>query len=318
MPETNPRLIDLHPPRSDMRADVLEGLVRSPKVISPKYFYDTRGSELFRQITELPEYYPTRTENAIMDSNLHEMAELIGPGAAVIEFGSGTGEKIRRLLRHLDRPQACIPVEISRDHLEQTANGLARDFPELDVVAVCADFTRPFDFPDNGSRRNLVFFPGSTIGNFGPPEALDLLRVMRETAGDDGGLLIGIDRIKDTATLERAYNDAAGVTAEFNLNLLTRFNRELGADFNRGSFRHEAVYNEAAARIEMYLVCEHAVTARIGDADIHFKPGERILTEYSYKFEVGAFEATAQAAGFRPVRTWSDPRRFFSVLYFEC
>lgn len=301
-----------------MRTDVLHGLSRAPKVIPSMYFYDARGSELFRQITHIPEYYLTRTETAIMEAHLDEMVSLIGPGAAVIEFGSGTGEKIRRLLKRLSNPHACVPVEISRDHLWQTAESLAGDFPDLEVVAVCADFTRPFELPDTGSRRNLVFFPGSTIGNFGPDEAVELLRVMRLTAGEGGGLLIGIDRVKDTPTLERAYNDAAGVTAAFNLNLLARFNRELGADFSLGAFRHEAIYNESAGRIEMYLVCERAMTVNIGGSAVDFEPGECILTEYSYKYEIDAFAHMADESGLVPVKVWSDPQRYFSVLYLEC
>jgi L-histidine N-alpha-methyltransferase len=317
MTEEGFKLIDLHPPRANMRTEVLEGLSQRPKVIPSKYFYDARGSELFRMITRIPDYYLTRTENAIMEANFGEMANLVGPGAAVIEFGSGTGEKIRRLLRHLHQPRACVPVEISRDHLLQTAAGLVRDFPALDVVAVCADFTRDFDLPDTGSRRNLVFFPGSTIGNFEPGAALSLLRVMRHVAGNDGALLIGIDRIKDRQTLEHAYNDEAGITADFNLNLLKRFNRELSADFRLEEFEHRAVYNAAEERIEMYLDCLSDTRVHFGTATVTFERGESVLTEYSHKYEPGKFEQLANKAGFALSRIWSDAQDMFSVLYLE-
>jgi dimethylhistidine N-methyltransferase len=309
-------LIDFHPPRADIRADVLDGLSQARKVLSPKYFYDERGSRLFEDITRLPEYYLTRTEDGIMEANLGEMAALIGPGAAVIEFGSGTGAKIRRLLSHLDTPVAAVTVEISRGHLMTAAERQARQFPGLEIIAVCADFMRPFDLPHvRGARRRLVFFPGSTIGNFRPAEALQLLRVMHDVAGEGGALLIGVDLDKDKAVLEAAYNDEAGVTAAFNLNLLRRINRELGADFDLEGFRHSAVYNQNDRRIEMYLVSQADQEVRIGDAAIGFRAGERILTEYSHKYRLGDFERLAGQAGFRVEQVWTDDRRWFSVQY---
>jgi L-histidine N-alpha-methyltransferase len=313
-----PRLVDFHPPRADMRADVLEGLSREQKALSPKYFYDELGSQLFEEITRLPEYYLTRTEDSIMRAFLPEMAERIGPRAAVIEFGSGTGEKIRRLLKYLDMPVACVPVEISRSHLLASAHSLAADHPQLDVIAVCADFTRPFSLPPiRGARRKLVFFPGSTIGNFARQEALDLLKVMRQVAGDNGGLLIGADLVKDTATLQAAYNDAQGVTARFNLNLLQRINRELDADFKIDAFRHRAIYSRQEARIEMYLVSQREQVARISGQRFTFGKGERILTEYSHKYEPQSFAEMVAAAGFRVRQVWTDPKKLFSVHYLQ-
>ncbi|NND45802.1 MAG: L-histidine N(alpha)-methyltransferase [Xanthomonadales bacterium] len=299
-----------------MRSDVVAGLSGEPKRLAPKYFYDERGSHLFEDITRLPEYYLTRTESQIMETWLPEMAKLIGPKAAVIEFGSGSGEKIRRLLRHLEQPVACVPVEISRSHLLESAEGLARDFPELDVVAICADFTQPFDLPKiRNAQRNLVFFPGSTIGNFEPDQAVRLLKVMRQVAGKSGALLIGVDLAKDRATLEAAYNDSQGVTAQFNRNLLRRINRELNADFDLNAFSHVAEYNEEKRRIEMYLVSEKAQQAHIGTHRFMFKRGERILTEYAHKHDADSFAELVGKAGFSVAHTWTDENRWFSVQY---
>jgi dimethylhistidine N-methyltransferase len=316
--QNGPRLIDFHPPRADMCADVLEGLARPQKELSPKYFYDEHGSHLFEDITRLPEYYLTRTEDRIMESFLPEMAQRIGPGAAVIEFGSGTGEKIRRLLKHLYKPVAGVTVEISRNHLLAGARSLARDHPQLDVIAVCADFTRPFKLPPiGGARRNLVFFPGSTIGNFTRHEAIGLLKVMRQVAGDEGGLLIGVDLDKDPVILEAAYNDSQGVTAAFNLNLLHRINRVLGADFDPDAFAHEAIYNSDAGRIEMYLVSRRKQQVCIGEHSFGFSEGERILTEYSHKYRLDEFAAMVASTGFEVERVWTDPQKHFSVQYLQ-
>ncbi len=299
-----------------MLNDVLVGFSKEQKELSPKYFYDERGSHLFEDITHLPEYYLTRTEDAIMEANLHEMSDLVGPRATVVEFGSGSGEKIRRLLKHLDSPVGCVPVEISRAHLLNSARDLAADYPQLEVVAVCTDFTRPFEFPPiAGARRRLVFFPGSTIGNFSPDEAISLLKVMHQVAGEAGSLLIGADLAKDTPTLEAAYDDKQGVTAAFNLNLLKRINFELKADFDLGAFRHLAVYNVQARRIEMYLVSQRAQEVRIDAHSIRFAKGERILTEYAHKYELDSFAQMVTVAGFEVRRVWTDPKQHFSVQY---
>ena len=282
----------------------------------PKYFYDARGSRLFDEITRLPEYYLTRTEDSIMTASLDEIAQLLGPGATVIEFGSGSGEKIRRLLSHLNQPVACVPVEISRGHLMGLAQSLAKDHPQLEIIAVCADFTLPLTLPSiPGARRKLVFFPGSTIGNFKPDDAINLLKAMRQAAGEDGALLIGADLVKDSLKLEAAYNDSLGITAAFNLNLLHRINLELQANFHLELFRHQAVWNEQARRIEMYLVSLKKQDVQIHDQRIAFARGERILTEYAYKYELDSFAAMAEKAGLEVTQVWTDSLCQFSVQY---
>ena len=311
------RLLDLHPPRSDFRADVLEGLRGPEKSISPMYFYDAAGSALFDAITELPEYYPTRTELAIMDAHLNEMADLAGPGVSVIEFGAGSGLKTRQLLAGLHDPIAYVPVDISREFLLESAESIAAEFPGLQVLPVCADFTRPFQLPepDPLPLRNLVYFPGSTIGNFTRDEARNLLQVMHTEAAEDGALLIGVDLRKDRRTLERAYNDVTGVTADFNLNLLERMNRELGAEFDAECFEHQATWNPAAGRIEMRLVSRADQQVNVAGRAIDFAAGEAILTEYSHKYELDEVAGLAAGAGFSVAQIWTDPDRLFSVQF---
>jgi dimethylhistidine N-methyltransferase len=304
---------------TDELGEIIKGLSATPKKISPKYFYDERGSQLFDRICELPEYYPTRTELAIMQRYADEMAALAGPQASLIEFGSGSSLKIRILLQHLVELAAYVPVDISRDHLVAAADAIAADFPAIEVLPVAADFTHPFDLPDPKipPLRNIVYFPGSTIGNFSPEAALELLNVMWQEAGRDGGLLIGIDLQKDPAIIERAYNDASGVTAEFNLNVLRRLNREFGADFDLDAYRHEAVYNAEAGRIEMYLVSKRAQAFRVGGRSFAIDAGERILTEHSHKYTLHGFAAMAGAAGFRLEESWMDEDRMFAVCYYS-
>ena len=312
-----PRLHDREPSLANEAEDILAGLSAAPKRLSPKYFYDQRGSQLFDRICELPEYYPTRTELAIMRSHAADIAAAVGEAACLIEFGSGSSVKIRQLLKSLRRPAAYLPVDISREHLMAAARGLARDFPGLEILPVCADFTRPFDLPATRREvsRRVAWFPGSTIGNFEPDGALALLQVIRGLVGADGALLIGVDLQKDTATLERAYNDAAGVTAEFNLNLLRRLNRELGGNFDLAGFRHQAVYDQEHGRIEMYLVSLRRQQVRLQGRTLSFAAGERLLTEYSHKFTLPGFAALAAAAGFRVAQVWTDPAQLFSVQY---
>jgi dimethylhistidine N-methyltransferase len=302
---------------TDDLAEIIEGLSRTQKTLSPKYFYDDRGSALFEAICELPEYYPTRTELGIMRAHAGDIAERVGPRASVIELGSGSSVKTRILLKHLDQPAAYVPVDISRDHLVAAAAELARDFPAIEVLPVAADFTHPFPLPSPRipPLRNLVYFPGSTIGNFSAPAALELLCVMHQEAGDNGALLIGVDLKKDPAVLHRAYNDSAGVTAEFNLNMLRRINREFGADFDLDAFRHRAVWDEEYGRIEMRLVSDRAQTVRIGGREIGFEPDEFIVTEHSHKYSPRQFGAMAEQAGFRVVDAWTDPKRWFSVQF---
>ena len=297
--------------------EILDGLSQTPKTLSPKFFYDERGSELFDQITRLPEYYPTATEMSILEENIGEIAELVGSEASIIEFGAGSNYKIRFLLQHLQDPAVYVPVDISKDFLQAAAEDLARDVPDIEIIPVAADFTKPFDLPSPRimPRRNIVFFPGSTIGNFTPEAALGLLDVMHHEAGDGGGLLIGVDLRKDPAVLEAAYNDRDGVTAEFNLNMLRRINREFDASFDLDLFRHDAVYNAIAGRIEMYLVSLADQTFTVGERRFSMTEGERILTEYSWKYSLDAFAALAARAGFAVERVWTDARQYFSVQY---
>jgi len=298
-------------------AEIMAGMGAPQKSLSPKYFYDERGSALFEAICELPEYYLTRTEMAIMRDSFPEIARRVGPRVSVIEFGSGSSLKTRLLLEHLEKPAAYVPVDISRDHLLAAAAAVASDFPELEVLPVAADFTRPFPLPEPGEKplRNLVYFPGSTIGNFSPRAAHDLLRVMHEEAGENGALLIGVDLKKDPAILEHAYNDDAGVTAEFNLNMLRRLNREFGADFDLQAFRHRAVYDEPRGRIEMRLISLCNQRVRIGGRAFDFRRDEYIITEHSHKYGLEEFRQMARRAGFEANAVWTDPRQWFSVHY---
>jgi dimethylhistidine N-methyltransferase len=314
---TNPAVHDLGPAVARFRADVLRGLRRRTKRLPCKYFYDEAGSRLFDRICELPEYYPTRTELSILRADAAEMAARLGTNSLVVEYGSGSGTKTRLLLEALDRPAGYLPVDIARDHLERSAAALASDFPQLDVLPVCTDFTRPFALPPNlpAAARRVVYFPGSTIGNFGPSAARRLLADMAELVGPGGALLIGVDLKKDPRVLEPAYDDAEGVTAAFNRNLLIRINRELAGTFRPERFFHHAPYNPTHGRIEMHLISSRRQTVRVAGESITFAEGESILTECSYKFTVRGFQALAAAAGWRARRVWTDPKRWFSVQY---
>jgi dimethylhistidine N-methyltransferase len=308
---------DFHPETNGFLEDVLAGLAKPQKELPPKYFYDARGSALFDEICELPEYYLTRTETAIMRGRGAEMARSLGPGCAVIEFGSGSARKTRILIEAA-APAAYLAIDIARDQLEATAADLAREFPRLEVIAVCADYSRPIELPQPaapGSRRRVIYFPGSTIGNLAPAEARAFLRNAGSLAGTGGGLLIGVDLKKDTARLNAAYNDARGVTAEFNLNLLARINRELGAAFDLAAFRHFAFYNEALGRIEMHLVSARAQTVTVGGGVFRFRADETIHTENSYKYSIAEFQELGSSAGLAPVECWTDPERLFAVHY---
>jgi dimethylhistidine N-methyltransferase len=308
---------DSAPELADDRTVILRGLMAAQKRISPKYFYDQRGSELFDDICRLPEYYPTRTELKLMDAHLEQVAKLVGPQAAVIEFGAGSNLKVRRLLDHLIDPAAYVPVEISADYLVEQSKDLARDYPNVHVQPVFADFTQPFELPEHPvtPARNLVFFPGSTIGNFTRPDALALLKVMKLEAKSGGALLIGVDLRKNRRTVEAAYNDSQGVTAEFNLNVLRRLNRELDADFDLKSFKHLAVYDADEGRIEMRLVSRLAQQVTVSGQPISFAANEFIITEYSHKYSLEEFRGLAASAGFTPGESWMDEDRLFSVHY---
>ncbi|MFC6792639.1 L-histidine N(alpha)-methyltransferase [Methylobacterium komagatae] len=295
-------------------ADVRAGLSKPNKTLSPKYFYDAAGSELFEQITALPEYYPTRTEIGILDERGPEIANVLPKQAALVEFGSGSTAKLRRLLRHLPDLAAYVPVDVSGEFLADQAKTLRQDFPDLAVEAVIADFTKPFSLPETtGMAPRAGFFPGSTVGNFEPAEAEALLDSFGEILGPDALLILGVDLVKDKDRLEAAYDDAAGVTAAFNMNLLKRINHELGGDFDLDAFEHRAVFNTQASRIEMHLVSRKDQTVRIGGDSFAFRQGETIHTENSYKYTLETFCALAARAGWQTVTVWTDADALFSV-----
>lgn len=295
--------------------DVLVGLAAEPKRVPPKYFYDARGSELFERITALPEYYLTRTEIGILEANAAAMAKLIPPGAAVVEFGAGSAAKTRILLRAAPHVSHYVPIDISGEFLGGTAARLRQDLPELRVLPVEADFTRPFALPPSlGTRPRVGFFPGSTIGNFEPHEANALLRHAVNILGAGAVFFIGIDLVKPVDVLAAAYNDAAGVTAAFNLNLLTRINRELGGDFSVGNFRHRACYNQEQHRIEMHLVSLNRQKAHVRGKSFDLRRGETIHTENSYKYDLDAFLSRASGAGWAGIDCWLDERRYFAAI----
>lgn len=304
----------------DISADMdelLAGLMKQQKTISPKFFYDETGSKLFDAICELPEYYPTKTELGIMKTNIEEIASLVGPRASLIEYGSGSSLKTRVLLKNLQDLAVYVPVDISHEHLSRTAHQINLEFPHIEVLPVTANFTLPFQLPNPSVMplRNIVYFPGSTIGNFNTEDALSLMKVMHLEAGENGALLIGVDLQKSPDILEAAYNDSQGVTAQFNLNVLHRLNREFGSNFKPDQFLHRAIYNATAGRIEMYLDSQTDQTLELGGKIFHFSEGESILTEHSHKYTVEGFAAMAETAGFHVDRVWTDPQQLFSVQY---
>ena len=307
---------DLGHEGEDFRAAVLAGLAQPQKQVPAKFFYDARGSQLFDRICELEAYYPTRTETGLLRRHAGEIAAAAGPEATLVEFGSGSSRKVRILLDGLEAPAAYVPIDISRAHLVAAAQVLAEDYPGLPVVAVCADYTRDFALPGEvPAGVPLGFFPGSTLGNFAPVEAAGFLRRIAGLVGPGGGLLIGIDLQKDEAILHAAYNDPEGVTAAFNLNLLGRMRRELGAELDLEGFRHEAHYNRARGCIEMHLVSRRRQKIVIGERSFDLEQGETIHTEDSRKYTLDGFRAQAQAAGWRPLEAWVDDRRLFSLHY---
>lgn len=293
--------------------DVLEGLSRQPKRLAPKYFYDAAGSELFEQITLLPEYYPTRTELAILRDHAKDIAKIVPQGAALIEFGAGATTKVRLLLEQC-KFGAYVPVDISGDFLNAQARALSRDFPALAIYPVTADFTVPFALPAAVQAMPKVgFFPGSTLGNFEPHEASNFLRSARTILGEGAQMIIGVDLEKNERVLYDAYNDAAGVTARFNLNVLARINAELGGNFDLSAFTHRAIYNRERHRIEMHLISRKAQTVRILGRSFAFRSGESIHTESSYKYSVDRFVALARGSGWTPTASWTDADGMFSV-----
>ncbi len=310
---------DLAPGEESFRDAVLHGLARPRKAIPCKFFYDERGSALFDEICRLPEYYPTRTEIAILEENAEEIAAQMGVYSRIVEFGSGASHKARILLQALDRPVAYVPVDISREHLLEAASSLAEDFPDTAIIAVCADYTRPFTLPSlpGPAGKRIGIFPGSTIGNFEPGAAERFLANCADILGPRGEMMIGVDLKKDPSILDAAYNDRRGVTAAFNLNLLERINRELDGDLDLDLFEHFAFYSESKGRVEIYIRSLVDQQAMIAGRCFQFAAGELIHTEYSYKYSVAEFRDLAARAGFRPVDTWTDPAELFSVHYFR-
>jgi L-histidine Nalpha-methyltransferase len=305
---------------SSFARDVIAGLTARPKRLSPKYFYDQAGAQLFEDITALPEYYLTRCELEILRERAGEMARFFPAGSALIEFGSGSSKKVRILLEAAPTIAAYIPVDISSEMLVQEAEELRRDYPRLAVLPVEADFTQPFSLPAQAAgMAHTGFFPGSTIGNFEPHEACAFLRHAGRMLGRGATLIIGVDLVKDTSVLNAAYDDAAGVTAKFNLNLLARINRELGANFDLASFSHEAFYNAERHRIEMHLASKKRQKVRVAGRAIEFRAGETIHTENSYKYTLDSFRALARGSGWDPVAVWTDAGANFSIhaLVFE-
>lgn len=313
-----PRALDCAPSTQSLRSELLEALRARPRAIPSKLLYDARGSELFERICETPEYYLTRAELEIVRRFAPEMADLCGPRCALIEYGSGSGAKTREILLCLRAPAAYLPIDISRDALEASARALASELPELELIPVCADYTAELSLPPvPGARRRVVSFPGSTIGNLEPPEARKLLENLRAVCGAGGGALIGVDLHKGAEVLEPAYDDAAGITAAFELNVLARLNREFGADFDVQCFAYRSFYNTGARRVEMYLESQVAQRVRVAGEDFALEAGERIRTEYSYKYDLDEFADLVRSAGLVVSRVWLDEQRLFSVQYLE-
>jgi dimethylhistidine N-methyltransferase len=308
---------DFGPPAGSFLEDVVAGLSAPKKALAPKYFYDDRGSQLFEEICEVPEYYLTRTELAMLEAAGPEIAARVGSEAAIIEYGSGSGRKTAVLMRAL-QPAANVAIDISSEQLRAASAALAAMFPGVNVAAVCADYTRALDLSKLRAlegRPRLIFFPGSTIGNFTIDEAAGFLANARRVAGRSGVMLVGVDLKKDPALLKAAYNDAQGVTAAFNLNLLARANRELGSDFDLSGYEHRAHYDDVKGRIEMHLVSTRDQHVTVAGQHFAFAAGERICTEYSYKYSVEEFQTLARGAGFEPSHCWVDPHRQFSIHF---
>lgn len=311
--------MDREPSADDFLSEAVHGLSRAQKSLPCKFLYDEEGSRLFNEICELDEYYPTRTETQILCDNIDEIVGLMGSGCRLVEFGSGTSAKTRHLLNHVPEISSYMPIDISGGQLLESSAQLARDFPDLEIQPIEADYGRISELPasERTPKRTVAFFPGSTIGNFEPEDAVAFLNRVAALCGANGGLLIGVDRRKDRQLLEPAYNDRKGVTARFNLNLLARANRELGADFDLSSFYHRAPYNERLGRIEMHLVSARPQVVHLNSHKFHFSPGEHITTEYSYKYTLPGFARLAWKAGFELVKSWNDRNYLFGVSFLK-
>jgi len=313
-------IVPMNAPGTSILREVLAGLSKSQKSLPTKLLYDKRGSEIFEKICLLKEYYPTRAETEILKTHSHEISTLIGREVIIIEPGSGAGDKIRYLLPHLVEPAGYVPIEISRDILLRMTEELHEEFPSLEVMPLCTDFNQDINLPqqlDSNNYKKVVFFPGSTIGNFGQQEAVTFLKKIGRIIGHGGGLVIGVDLKKNPEVLKNAYDDPHGVTADFNLNLLERLNREISANFNLDNFKHEAFYNEELGRVEMHLVSKIAQLIKVNETIFRFKEGESIHTESSYKYNVDEFAELCAKAKFNLKSTWKDSQNLFCVYYFE-
>jgi len=308
---------DRRPPSNELLEIAQRGLALKPKRLPSWLFYDERGSALFDEICEQPEYYLTRSEIALMDEHAGSIADTLGSDVRLVEYGSGNARKTSMLLQHLHEPVAYVPVEISAEPLRESVERLGREFPSLPVQPLCADFTKPLrlPIPPRAPRRTVLYFPGSTIGNFDSRGAAVLLRKMRNEMGDAGGILIGVDLKKDPDLIEAAYNDHAGVTSAFTLNMLTRLNRDVGSDFDLSAFRHRAHYNPMAGRIETHIVSAKSQQVKLGRTHVAFREDEAILVEYSCKYSLADFDALAAKAGLTVLRVWTDAQQMFSVQY---
>lgn len=318
--KTESEIIDYEPKTGNILKEVLVGLSKSQKTIDPKYLYDKKGSEIFEKICKLPEYYPTRTEYLILTKYASQISQALGSDVLIIEPGSGSGEKIRILLKKLKDPRGYVPIEISRSILLRMTDELHEEFPGLNVLPICADFTQEMEFPlsvELKQGRKVVFFPGSTIGNFHPDDAINFLKKIGKLVEQKGGLLIGVDMKKNKEVFQLAYDDPAGVTAAFNLNLLERLNREVEASFELDNFEHEAFYNEDLGRVEMHLKSKIPQLVKVNQTMFRFKEGETIHTECSYKYTIEEFCELASKAKFQIQNFWTDPEKLFCVYYFE-
>ena len=310
-------LLDIGPKENRFKEDVLTGLGKPRKRIPPKYFYDEKGSQLFDQICELDAYYPTRTEIAIMEKHVHEMVEMLGKGTLLVEFGSGSSIKTHVLLDALPEPAGYVPIDISGEHLLKSAERLQAQYSTIPIFPIWADYNHIHALPDLAveARSVMVYFPGSTIGNFNPEDARSFLIKLRQICEPAGGILIGVDLVKSTDLLENAYNDPGGVTAAFNLNLLERINRELAGTFDLKTFEHYAFYNESDHRIEMHLKSLRKQRVQVAGQTFHFEEDETIHTEYSYKYNIEQFGHLAAEAGLYQKKVWTDPASLFSVQF---
>lgn len=312
-------IVDMEPPTSDFKTDVLEGLRSTPKQIPPKYLYDERGSELFDAICESDDYYVTETEIGILEENLEEIRALIGPRARIVELGSGSGLKTRMFLKNLNDPSTLFPIDISKSAVLACAREVAELGLDLEIIPICADYTRPIELPDSDRpyESTVGFFPGSTLGNFEPDEQVTFLSRIADLCGPEGGLLIGVDLVKDPQVLHRAYNDDDGRTASFNLNLLQRMNRELDANFDLEQWSHRDTWQPRHQRMEMRLISGRSQTVEVAGESFDFAGGEHIVTEHSYKFTRSGFAEMARKVGFRDPVCWTDDNDWFSLWYLQ-